>query len=242
MVIFEYLQKVGLSVTLAHDGRQAIEMLVSQPPFDLIILDLRMPLMNGFETANMIRRELCLETPIMALSASTLRSEKDNCLAAGMNAYMAKPFKSSELYNNIYRLLDGRQQQATAAPIAEKEPEALYDLSELEQLGEVDFTLQIIDTFISNGQKTLQEIDAAFASGRMASVYELAHRMKSSAGMLGAAQLLTLLQVIEAEARNDGKDKAKLESHISLAQQQFAKVSEALEGAKEEVAVWNNEA
>ncbi len=244
MVINEYLQKIGLSVTLAHDGRQAIETLLSQPPFDLIILDLRMPLMNGFETAGMIRRELCLQTPIMALSASTLRSENDNCLAVGMNAYMAKPFKASELYDNIYRLLNGAgPQQAGVAPPTGKEPEAaLYDLSELEYLGDVDFALQIIDTFITNGQATLQELDAAFAGGRMAAVFELAHRMKSSAGMLGAAQLLTLLQGIETEARNDGKDKARLETLICQGQQQFAKVSEALKKAKEKVLVWKSPA
>lgn len=239
MVIAEYLQKVGLTPVMTHDGQQAVDMLQQDPAFDLVILDLRMPVLNGFETAQAIRQQLKLSMPIMALSASTLRSEKDKCLSVGMNAYMAKPFKASELYNNIYQLISG----ASLAEAEKETPEAaeelpLYDLSELEMLGEPDFARQIIDTFIQNGGSTMREIDLALAAGKTATVFELAHRLKSSSGMLGAQALMQSLAKTEALARTSPASLDELTCLVAQTQALFEQVSTALERGKAEIDNW----
>ncbi|WP_158069949.1 PAS domain-containing hybrid sensor histidine kinase/response regulator, partial [Cnuella takakiae] len=229
MVINEYLQKAGLQVTLTNDGKQAVDTLLADPNYHLVILDLRMPVMNGFEAATAIRKELDLDLPIMALSASTLRSEKEHCLALGMNAYMAKPFKASELYDNIFRLLNGSAQQGghTESTIEELAP-GLFDLSELQALGEPDFALQIIDTFMENGKKTIGELTQALEEDKIATVFELSHRMKGSAGSLGALPLMEQLKEMETEARSSKPDRGRLQAMLSGVVKSFGQVCAAL--------------
>lgn len=239
MVINEYLQKAGLLVTLVNDGKQAVDQLVAKPDFDLVILDLRMPVMNGFEAATAIRKELQLSIPIMALSASTLRSEKEHCLALGMNAYMAKPFKAAELYDNIFSLLSGNlQQESNSVEVHSGTAIPLYDLSELQLLGEPDFALQIIDSFIDNGRRTLDELSEALEQNKVATVFELSHRMKGSAGSLGAFPLMERLKEMETEARSSKPDMGRLQAMLPGIVNSFAQVCTALEAGKDAVAAW----
>lgn len=99
-VIIKTLENSGIHTTLADNGFSAIELLKHQK-FDLIIMDIQMPEIDGRETTVKIRKELGLDIPIIAMTASVLADESDKCKAAGMNEYISKPFVKEDLFEKI---------------------------------------------------------------------------------------------------------------------------------------------
>jgi PAS domain S-box-containing protein len=99
------LRKGGGAVELADNGEEAIRLLQQDDSYDLIIMDLQMPVMDGYAATMRIREELRLSTPIIAMTATALVGEQLRCLEAGMNGYMTKPFEFAELYKTINSLL-----------------------------------------------------------------------------------------------------------------------------------------
>jgi signal transduction histidine kinase len=100
------LRKAGGTVTIANNGEEAIQFLQQNNLYDLIIMDLQMPKMDGYATTYYIRNNLRLKTPIIAMTATAMKDEQWQCLHAGMNEYMTKPFEFAELYKRIAHLVD----------------------------------------------------------------------------------------------------------------------------------------
>jgi PAS domain S-box-containing protein len=99
------LRKGGGEVQLANNGEEAIRYLKNGGTYDLIIMDLQMPVMDGYAATRWIRQELGLHTPIIAMTATALVGEQLRCFESGMNDYMTKPFEFAELYKRITALL-----------------------------------------------------------------------------------------------------------------------------------------
>jgi signal transduction histidine kinase len=99
------LRKAGGQVTIANNGEEAIQLLHLNKAYDLIIMDLQMPKMDGYATTYYIRHTLQLTTPIIAMTATAMKDEQWQCLHAGMNDYMTKPFEFVDLYKRIVHLL-----------------------------------------------------------------------------------------------------------------------------------------
>jgi PAS domain S-box-containing protein len=98
------LRTAGASVAIAGDGEEAVRVL-ERERFDLIIMDLQMPVMDGYEATRQLRGRLGLDTPILAMTAGATQGGRRRCLAAGMNDYMLKPFEVGEFYLRITQLL-----------------------------------------------------------------------------------------------------------------------------------------
>jgi PAS domain S-box-containing protein len=107
-VVMGMLKKLGLRADAVADGAEAINSLKSTP-YDLVLMDVRMPVMNGIEAARQIRNPLSAvlnhDIPIIALTANAMQSDRENCLAAGMNDFMPKPVRKAELRNTLNRWL-----------------------------------------------------------------------------------------------------------------------------------------
>jgi len=99
------LTKAGGTVQLANNGAQAIDYLQNDQSFDLIIMDLQMPEMDGYATTKYIRKDLRMHIPIIAMTATAMKGEQLQCLQSGMNEYMTKPFEFADLYKRISNLL-----------------------------------------------------------------------------------------------------------------------------------------
>jgi CheY-like chemotaxis protein len=101
------LEKRGFQVTLAVDGKQAL-LAAETDTFDLILMDIQMPEMDGFEATAAIRKREQLaqkHTPIIALTAHAMKEDRERCLSAGMDAYVTKPIRPDELFRTIHELL-----------------------------------------------------------------------------------------------------------------------------------------
>jgi signal transduction histidine kinase len=99
------LKNAGADVTMANNGAEAVDFVQKNGAFDLIIMDLQMPEMDGYAATRFIRNNLHLQTPIIAMTATAMKDEQWQCLESGMNDYMTKPFEFDELYKRIVHLL-----------------------------------------------------------------------------------------------------------------------------------------
>ncbi|MGJ7548378.1 ATP-binding protein [Pseudomonas alloputida] len=107
-VIEAMLRSLGMEVSVAHDGLQAVEQ-VGQQPFAAVLMDCRLPHMDGYEATRRIRLlPACAQLPIIALTANALQGDRERCMAAGMNDYLSKPFRRTELQRVLQRWLPGR--------------------------------------------------------------------------------------------------------------------------------------
>ncbi len=108
-LIEHVLRKAGGDVEIVANGQEAIDKLRENPNFDIIIMDLQMPVLDGYAASRIIRGEMKIGIPIIAMTATALKGEQQRCLDAGMNEYMTKPFEFTDLYRCITSLLGKKQ-------------------------------------------------------------------------------------------------------------------------------------
>ena len=232
-VTYLMLHKAGMEVDIANHGKEAVELL-EEKSYDLIITDLQMPHMDGFQTAAYIRNKLQLQVPIIAMTASALRNEKNRCLELGMNEYLTKPFAPASLFFHLRRLLSGEDKPATDTPeMAEKEkPEELYNLSFLAEMEDDGYTAEVLELFLSSAPETLLQIKEATFREQWNEVYRKAHSLKSSLGILQMNQLLHTVGQMETIAKN-GTDTDNIEILLQSALQQYNLAKPMLEAELE---------
>ncbi|MDO6434869.1 ATP-binding protein [Flavitalea sp. BT771] len=201
--LVEYvLTKAGGIVQLANDGREAVDLLLQDNGYDLVIMDLQMPVMDGYGATKLIRDELKLQIPIIAMTATALVGEQVRCLDAGVDEYMTKPFDFKELYKKIAGLLDGRSALPLfqdAGAMADELP--AYDLSLLRQMDDRHYLWDRLNAFISESPGRIAEMRGAALGGEHEQVVYRAGRMKRSARVLQAHVLHSLLAQIEVQSR-----------------------------------------
>ena len=94
------LEKKGVKVQVAENGKRAIEFLQEQADFDLVFMDIMMPVMGGYEAMNIIRQDLAMDSlPIIALTAKAMKGERDKCMEAGASDYIMKPLNINQLFS-----------------------------------------------------------------------------------------------------------------------------------------------
>jgi CheY-like chemotaxis protein len=108
------LQQLGIELMIVDDGQAAIDFLAEEK-VDLILMDCQMPKLDGFETTAQLRTQ-GLSTPIVALTAYAREEDEEQCLAAGMNDFLSKPFRQSELKDVLVRWLGADALSQTSAP------------------------------------------------------------------------------------------------------------------------------
>jgi CheY-like chemotaxis protein len=120
MIATQVLKNWGAEVTIAENGQESLEHLQRDiPPYDLVLMDIQMPVMDGLEATKHIRQDLHLNTPIIALTANASICDRDMCMAAGMNDYLTKPFQPVDLWEKIQAHLSHliRQENVEAPPV-----------------------------------------------------------------------------------------------------------------------------
>lgn len=104
--LFSYaLKHAGMVVSIVADGEEAIECIRTEGEPDIILMDLNMPIMDGYETTAYIRQQLHLAVPIIAMTATSFREEKERCMESGMNDYLTKPVDFDNLFIRMARLI-----------------------------------------------------------------------------------------------------------------------------------------
>jgi len=175
LVASTMLHNYGATVYEAVNGLQAVEAM-KNIPFDLVLMDIQMPVMDGRKAARMMRNSYHTNIPILALTANAVKKETDKCLSAGMNDYIAKPFEEEDLMSLIAKWL-GKDLQPAQVAGSEK---PLYSLEKLAHTGrsDPDFVRKMIQLFIVQVPASVREIRTAYAAGSFAVVAATSHRME----------------------------------------------------------------
>ena len=181
------LEKQGHTVTVAGDGKEALAVL-AQRPFDLILMDVQMPEMNGFEATRAIRareRETGRHIPIIAMTAHAMKGDRERCLAAGMDSYVTKPILARKLYEAIESLAPAAARPPADAPAAAV-PEADWALDAdqiLERVdGDVALLQELVTMFLEDCPRMMAEIEDAVGRADAGAVSRAAHALKGSIG------------------------------------------------------------
>jgi len=208
------LQKLSVQVTVANNGAEALERLAAMP-FDAVLMDCQMPVMDGFTATRRIRESERLRgdgrhTPIIALTANVMSEDRERCIEAGMDAHLGKPIDVTQLANCLERLL--------IAPPAT----AAVDLQALRGLtdGDAEFEQELIATFIASGDKNLAEILTALGAKDYETIARRAHSLKSASANIHALPLAQTAAKLEAAVRKHSLGEVEglvrlLGSHLS---------------------------
>jgi len=201
-VIAYNLEPTGIEITMAHDGKESVKILEQGNQFDLIIMDLQMPVMNGFQATVYIRQKLKLQTPIIAMTASALKNEEVKCLQLGMNDYLTKPFAPEELFKLLEKYFDGKKIEAEKNAVASRSQSPSYSLDYISVKKKPEVISHVLGIILSEAPKLLQEISNAISNEEWKETQDKSHKLKSSIGLLQAKDLLDLLDKIEVTSTN----------------------------------------
>ncbi len=194
LVVTNALLPYELNITEAANGEIAVDILKNQS-FDLILMDLQMPVMGGIESTHIIREQLQIKTPIVALTANAFKSEIDKCLKAGMNSYITKPFEEENLLQVIVKEM-GILNNLKTQKLNRAE---LYDLTQLREMsrGNREFVTKMLNIFIDTAQKLVMEFNDAFQIEDIDSIKRIAHKLKPSLANLGIHSLKNTIRDLE---------------------------------------------
>lgn len=202
-------KKYDAIVTEAENGLVAIQE-VEKNDYDLILMDIRMPELNGIEATKKIRNELALEKraiPIIALSAGVSENDQKKYKKAKMNGFIAKPFKEYELIQSIMTILDLVPKQIIQPSLDEKsvETESL-DFTELKSIGNGDETFykEMLQTFVNGTEQGLIQLNQALKDKDAEKMADIAHKICAPCNHLGATKLYELLKQMEVAGRENG--------------------------------------
>ena len=175
-------QSWKMNFELADNGAKAIEWL-QRDKFDLVLLDIQMPLMDGYATSQTIRKELKSDIPIIAMTAHALAGEREKCLSYGMNDYISKPIHEKELYMLLKRYLDDGKDSIESL----KNSLHYIDLNFLEDMvmGSGDFMKTILKQFLKQFPGEMETLKKAVEDKDTRQVATLSHHIQSTVSILG---------------------------------------------------------
>ncbi|HED19432.1 MAG TPA: response regulator, partial [Gammaproteobacteria bacterium] len=218
-VALAMLSRFGLDTEVASNGLEAIQS-AAHSNYDLILMDCRMPEMDGYQATRQIRaQEQGERIPIIAFTANVQESDRERCQAAGMDDFLSKPFSLDEFTVVLQRWL----------PDTESKRGASIDATTFDSLratmGE-DFA-ELISTYIEGAAACLEQMPKRLAEADLKEVQRLAHSLKSSSAAIGATTLSAMAEELEQWAR-DGKADSLAKQIVTLPAE-FSRVREALE-------------
>lgn len=211
------LEHASATVEVADNGQQAVDRLRADPRgYQLVLMDVHMPVMDGFAATRAIREELRLDVPILAISAGVLTYEREQCVSAGMNAFIAKPIDGERMLATILQHLPAAPVATAAAvpapalvsPAPAFEHASAFDVGPLLAIGKddhayLDSLVAFVRRVVANGLAPLSDARRAWQEGRHREAATQLHTLRGSLGSLGAKRFAaTALQIEQAIDEN----------------------------------------
>ncbi|MGC4006540.1 MAG: response regulator [Pirellulales bacterium] len=236
MLITRILELAGHHVTVASDGLQAIRAFHQARP-DVVIMDLQMPILDGFQTTSILRViELDRHVPIIATTARRLTTDKERFLAAGVDAFIAKPFDAKE----FLELVETVRRRKSPVVVAEPNKESLMSMAETTPVGKIldmNATLErlggdkrllgdLVRFFFEDFPSILDEIRTSLTKHDWPRLERAAHSLKGLAANFSAEKAQRVLQSLETQSR--GQDSEQLTQLLTQAERELAILAGAL--------------
>lgn len=195
------LEQAGASVDIVENGKMAVDLLRAAPQrYDMVLMDVQMPVMDGFAATQVIRSELGLSLPILAMTAGVTESERMQCIAAGMDDFIAKPIDLGQMFATIAQHLPGCRNDASIVverndvPQSSPTPDDGHAVIDLDQLIEVaidntayrDAVLDLVGRIVDRGTTPIDATCHAWQEGRTDEAARLLHSLRGEVGTWGA--------------------------------------------------------
>ena len=200
------LEKRGHTIEIANNGREALDALEARP-YDLVLMDLQMPVMGGLEACTLIRAGEARNqhVPIIAMTAHTLPRDRELCLAAGMDGFVTKPVRVEQLMAEIERVIRAESPPPEPPPVeaAAVSCERLHDSAgTLERLGgDADLLAEVTQIYVTSAAGHLDSIAAALDRAEAVGVYQEAHALKGATATFEAPKVYAALAELEASGK-----------------------------------------
>jgi PAS domain S-box-containing protein len=215
LVAATILTSFGAVVQEATNGQEALEQLAKNKNLHLVLMDIQMPVMNGYDAAKKIR-ETGNKVPLIALTATALRGENEKCLKAGMNDFISKPFKEEVFLRKIAHWLhhETKEKKGTSSKTSKTKSninsEQLYSLEGLREISRDNpaFVKKMINLFCEQATESVQEIKKAFDGADYEKMGALAHKLKPSIDNLRITSLMQPIRDIEKAGKEKNVNEA----------------------------------
>ena len=200
-LITHSLNPTGAFFDIAGNGLEAVEMLRAGN-YDLILMDINMPEMDGFEATQLIRKEVNQTIPIIAMTGWSSRTEGDKFTKVGMNGCLPKPFGLEALYKTLNEIFFSNGEKAAIEQVVEKEV-PLVDMDMLNELAEGDneYKVTILNMFLESMPETIQKMEENLSLQDWENLYKSAHYAKSSLSVVKVPEMHKLAHSIEVNAK-----------------------------------------
>jgi len=223
------VEELGYGTQVAEDGAEALQAMESCN-FDLVLMDCHMPVLNGYDATREIRRRegesaKTNRTPVIAVTADLMQSNRHRCLGAGMDDYVTKPFTEQQLRAVLNRWLSGTEDAdspvvvdsdgfsalSETMTLASIDRHALEEILQLDASPEKTMVREIVVSYCALSTKLMLQLRSAIADGDTEQIELLAHSLKGSSGQVGAVLLTALCeQILTGVHNNDLGDAASL--------------------------------
>ncbi|MCC5919297.1 MAG: response regulator [Cyclobacteriaceae bacterium] len=232
-IAIQILKEHGCMLHTAEDGREAVA-LCENNNYDLILMDIKMPILDGVGATKIIRNELGKNMPILAVTANVFKEDINRYLSAGMNGYITKPYDEDFFVRKVKASMQG--ESMSTMPKASEfdasiEINAYYSLETLEKIsrGDADFMKRMIKIFVEGSEKNLDELKNGLAQMDIKKIKATAHRMKPSIDQLKIQKVQPLIRKLEALNEDLSPDsKIDIEKMIHEVESCLLQVSEGL--------------
>lgn len=218
-IALQSLQYLGCLVDEAENGRVALEM-VKRNSYDVILMDIQMPEMDGVTTTQHIRGQFQMNIPIIAVTANAFKEDIDLYLNIGMNDFVTKPFEEFKLYSAIAKVLKRDLIPTNELETSrEQDPtEQGYDLQKLRDLshGNEEFVAKMVNIFKESTPPTLEEMRKSLHERNYANLSKLAHKLKPSVENMGIHRLEGKAREIEIECKEEIIDHKEIEKKVNF--------------------------
>lgn len=203
----DFLRRAGLQVEIANNGLEAVEKF-KQFSFDAILMDLQMPIMDGFEASRRIRQwEKTSTIPIIAITAAVLQGDRKACIDAGMNDFLSKPINSKAMLETLTRWLTQDQHAHVAAMLPKTSSGEIrlpgFDFSELTAMlgDDIAQLLDILQMFVDDFGEANQTIQTLLEQNNIEAAHRLLHQLKGTAGNIGAIDLHSISETLDDQLK-----------------------------------------
>jgi len=180
------LEQWGASFSIASNGAEAIDRLKASS-FDLVLMDIQMPQMDGYTTSRHIREELQMNIPIVAMTAHAMAGEREKCISNGMNDYISKPINEELLFRMISRYVTPKPVEAMVEKPVTIKQGRVTNLTYMKEIskGNVNYETIVTDQFIKCIPDDIDGLFEAYNNGRVTELNSIAHNMKTSVAIMG---------------------------------------------------------
>ena len=229
MLMENILEPEGAKVSFAHDGAEAVSMVRENDNYDIIFMDINMPVMNGIDATHALREELGCEVPIIALTANAIEGDKERFIAEGMSDYLSKPINIDALNRVLTQWLPVMQHETQE----QTQEEASFSLEEVivatqKSLGmDESIIIKMLQRLAESIDTTLEELESAIQMQEYETIAAIAHKLKGTAGSLNLTPLYKWLIKLEEMALSESSG-----DYLGL----YAKIHEYYDRVKKSIA------